>query len=239
MIEKPLDFSLLVVTDSANIDRYKAGFGREIGITPFFATSPDQARQMFKSFDINAVVYPNDLLFTPADFRKKDPNTAVAVTTTKPDTTRFDDLVGVWAFEAGADQFFREPIQPRVLASYMRSVVRRTRENIGEEDYEHFVLGDFDLDFIRYEFKKKGKQLSLREKEVNVLKAFVLNRGKLLTREQLLDHAWGAESYLVEARNVDVQVRALREKMEDDPGKPKYFQSVRGFGYKFNIETSD
>ena len=95
------------------------------------------------------------------------------------------------------------------------------------------VFGELEIDFESYEVRKSGKELELTTREFELLKFLATQPEKIFTREKLLENVWGYE-YYGDVRTVDVTVRRLREKIEDDPSMPKYIITKRGVGYYFN-----
>jgi two-component system alkaline phosphatase synthesis response regulator PhoP len=94
-------------------------------------------------------------------------------------------------------------------------------------------LGNIKLDLCKHEVYKKGEKIDLTLKEFELLKLLIENKGKVLSRNHLLDKVWGYE-YYGETRTVDVHIRYLRKKIEDDSNSEKYIQTVRGVGYKID-----
>lgn len=138
----------------------------------------------------------------------------------------FDKILGL---ELGADDYITKPFSVRELLARVKAVLRR---NSKEEKKNVVQIYDLKLDFDKHEVLKDGKKIDLTLKEFELLKLLILNKGKVLTRDFLLDKVWGYE-YYGETRTVDVHVRHLRQKIEDDDKNPRYIETVRGIGYKF------
>ncbi|CCJ33375.1 MULTISPECIES: winged helix-turn-helix domain-containing protein [Caloramator] len=138
----------------------------------------------------------------------------------------FDKILGL---ELGADDYITKPFSVRELLARVKVVLRR---NSKEEKKNVVQIHDLKLDFDKHEVLKDGKKIELTLKEFELLKLLILNKGKVLTRDFLLDKVWGYE-YYGETRTVDVHVRHLRQKIEDDDKNPRYIETVRGIGYKF------
>lgn len=146
-------------------------------------------------------------------------------------TARDDELDKVLGLELGADDYMTKPFSPRELVARIKAIMRRTNfENETEED-DVIVIGDLLINESRHVVQFKGKPLELTPKEFELLLFFAKHRGKVLSRDQLLNGVWDFE-YDGDTRIVDVHVSHLREKIEDNPKKPKYIQTIRGFGYK-------
>lgn len=137
----------------------------------------------------------------------------------------FDKILGL---EIGAEDYITKPFSVRELLARIKVVLRR---NVKEDSSKIIKLGNLEIDMDRHEVTKNGKKIDLTLKEFELLKLLVFNKGKVLTRDFLLDKVWGYE-YYGETRTVDVHVRHLRQKIEDDDKNPRYIETVRGIGYK-------
>ena len=135
--------------------------------------------------------------------------------------------------EQGADDYITKPFSVKELLARISSVLRRY--NIQEMPMEENILelGNIKLDLCKHEVYKKGEKIDLTLKEFELLKLLIENKGKVLSRNHLLDKVWGYE-YYGETRTVDVHIRYLRKKIEDDSNSEKYIQTVRGVGYKID-----
>ncbi|TDT61845.1 response regulator transcription factor [Fonticella tunisiensis] len=151
-------------------------------------------------------------------------NTPIIMLTAKGE--EFDKILGL---ELGADDYITKPFSVRELLARIKAVLRR---NVKEDQSKIVHVGDLVIDMDRHEVTKSGNVLELTLKEFELLKLLVLNKGKVLTRDFLLDKVWGYE-YYGETRTVDVHIRHLRKKIEEDDKNPRYIETVRGIGYKF------
>ncbi len=141
----------------------------------------------------------------------------------------FDKVLGL---ELGADDYITKPFSVRELVARVKAMFRRVNNQIPQES-EVIQHGDITIDCIRREVVKAGKLLELPLKEFELLKMLVQNKGKVLSRDLLLEKVWGFD-YYGETRTVDVHIRYLRQKIEDDDNNPVYIETVRGIGYRFN-----
>jgi len=152
-------------------------------------------------------------------------------------TARTHDAEKVMGLELGADDYVTKPYNPRELRARVKAVLRRTRGTGGRETAaageEPVRFGDVEADFERGEVRRAGQRVDLSALEYKLLQVFVRNRGRLLSREQLLDAAWG-HGVVLNDRVVDNHIVGLRRKLEDDPTKPRFFLNVRGLGYRFD-----
>jgi len=144
-------------------------------------------------------------------------------------TAKGDEVDKVVGLELGADDYVTKPFGMRELLARVRALLRRTEAGV---EGEMLVTGDLQIDLRRREVTRAGRLLELKPKEMELLLFFVRNRGRAFTREQLLRDVWGYD-FFGDSRTVDVHVRWLRQKIEDDPGRPARLVTVRGTGYRF------
>ncbi|MDR2514010.1 MAG: response regulator transcription factor [Christensenellaceae bacterium] len=148
-------------------------------------------------------------------------------------TARGDEVDKILGLELGADDYITKPFSVRELAARVKSLLRRVAPQ-QESEPQTLRCGDIMIDITNYEAFKGGEKLSLTLKEFELLKVLVLSRGKVLTRDFLLDRIWGYE-YYGETRTVDVHIRHLRQKLGEEP----YIETVRGVGYRFVDKDQD
>jgi two-component system alkaline phosphatase synthesis response regulator PhoP len=153
-------------------------------------------------------------------------------------TAKTQEAEKILGLEGGADDYVTKPFSPRELRARIRALLRRVvsdplksgAANTGEEIHK---FGCCELDLARFELRRNGESIDTTTTELKLLAAFVRNRGRLLTRERLLDEVWGAGIAITD-RVIDNHVVSLRKKIEDEPTAPRFLISVRGAGYRFD-----
>lgn len=143
-----------------------------------------------------------------------------------------EELDMVLGLELGADDYVAKPFSPKVLFSRIKAILRRNREI--EKTPRVLAFGDFSLDIDRYLLKKKEQFIPITLSEFGILKRLILNRGKVLTRNQLLDDVHNDDAFIVD-RNIDVHIAALRKKLGPNF---HWIETVRGVGYRLKEELN-
>lgn len=138
----------------------------------------------------------------------------------------FDRVLGL---ELGADDYITKPFSIRELMARVKAVLRRTAIKPVDKS---FNFGKITIDFEKHEILKDGNKVELTLKEFELLEILIKNKGRVMTRDFLLDKIWGYE-YIGETRTVDVHIRHLRQKIEEDDKNPRYIETIRGIGYRF------
>ncbi len=144
-------------------------------------------------------------------------------------TAKAQEAEKVLGLELGADDYVTKPFSPRELRARIKAVLRRTEAQVSDV----YRFGDVELDFARGEVNRGGMAVDVTPLELKLLKAFVASRGRILSRDQLLEAAWGSQTFVTD-RVVDAHIVSLRRKIEPEPAKPRYLVSVRGLGYRFD-----
>jgi two-component system alkaline phosphatase synthesis response regulator PhoP len=146
-------------------------------------------------------------------------------------TARSQETEKVVGLDSGADDYVTKPFSVRELRARIRAQLRRHIRS-AERVYR---FGDCEVDFDRAELKRKGKVVDITAQELRLLDVFLQNRGRVLSRERLIDAAWG-NGLAITDRVVDTHVFNLRKKIEPVPSEPTYLVGVRGLGYRFEDE---
>ncbi len=149
-------------------------------------------------------------------------------------TAKEEEIDKVLGLELGADDYITKPFSMRELIARIKANIRRTDFADATRDVPSDVqtFGNLEIDMNRFEVRKSGQALELTQREFELLKYLAAAEGRVFSREQLLEEVWGYE-YYGDIRTVDVTVRRLREKLEDDSSDPKYIMTKRGIGYYF------
>ncbi len=144
-------------------------------------------------------------------------------------TAKTEEAERVLGLEIGADDYITKPFSARELRARVKAVLRRTET----ESPKRYCFGDVEADFSRGVLRRAGKPVEITALELKLLEAFVEARGRILSRQQLLDAAWAGNVFVTD-RAVDFHIVNLRRKIEPEPKKPRYLMSVRGLGYRFD-----
>ena len=142
--------------------------------------------------------------------------------------TEVDKVVGL---ELGADDYVTKPYSKAELIARIKAVLRR-QSDLSESIDPVLVAGPVRIDVERHQVNVNNESISLPLKEFELLEFLLRNKGRVLTRTQLIDRVWGSD-YFGDTKTLDVHIKRLRAKIENDPANPVYIQTIRGLGYKF------
>jgi DNA-binding response OmpR family regulator len=220
---------ILVVEDEANIalaledDLKKEGYDVEV------AGDGDRAcsRALETAFDLillDVMLPRKDGYEVCRDLRRAHVRTPILML-----TARTEEAEKVLGLELGADDYVTKPYSPRELRARVKALLRRAADELPEV----YRFGDVEVDFTRYEVRRGGRLVKVTPTEFKLLAVLIRQRGRALTRDQLLDLAWGRGVFVTD-RVVDNQVASLRKKIEPKPAQPRYLRNVRGVGYRFD-----
>jgi len=158
---------------------------------------------------------------------RKNSNIPIIMLTAKTDEV--DKIIGL---EFGADDYITKPFSFRELVARIRAVMRRTKTRPPVESPSVLQGGDVVMDIPRRKVTVRGKVVHLPMKQFDLLRALMIRNGEVIERDKLFEEVWRKES-IKNMGTLDVHVRWLREKIEEDPARPKHVRTVRGVGYKF------
>ncbi|HZJ76082.1 MAG TPA: response regulator YycF [Oscillospiraceae bacterium] len=147
-------------------------------------------------------------------------------------TAKEEEVDKVLGLEMGADDYITKPFGMRELLARIKANLRRINVNASNKTAGVLSINNITIDFAKYEVKKNDDIIDLTFREFELFKFLAVRAGQVFTREQLLEQVWGYE-YYGDIRTVDVTVRRLREKVEDNSGTPEYILTKRGVGYYF------
>lgn len=145
-------------------------------------------------------------------------------------TAKGEETDKILGLEMGADDYITKPFSVRELVARIKAVLRRSKDSSNKKQ-EVIKIDDIEINIEKHEVIRDDEKLELTLKEFELLRILSENRGKVLSRNFLLDEVWGYD-YYGETRTVDVHIRHLRRKLKDDNKNTKYIETVRGIGYK-------
>lgn len=199
--------------------------GYEVEVVADGETAGRRARE--KPFDLillDVMLPGKDGFAVCRELRRTGLQTPIIMLTAK--TREAEKVLGL---ELGADDYITKPFSPLELRARIKAVLRRSAGGVPEV----YRFGDVEINFGRCELRRGGELVELTPIELKLLATFIRHRGKVLSRDQLLDEAWGRGTYATD-RVVDNHITNLRKKIEPRPSEPRYLISVRGIGYRFD-----
>lgn len=223
---------ILVVDDEPSIVTLLKFNLEQAGYEVVTAEDGNTGLDLSMSDDLDLIVL--DLMLPGMDgmdvckvLRQEKVDTPILMLTAKDD--EFDKILGL---ELGADDYLTKPFSPREVVARVKAILRRAQTEKVEEG-RIMRIGDLEIHLDRYDVYYKGELLVLTPKEFELLLYLANHKGKVLSRDQLLNGVWDFQ-YDGDTRIVDVHVSHLREKIEEDTKQPVYLKTIRGFGYKLD-----
>lgn len=228
--------TILIVEDEESLADPLAFLLRKEGFEPIVAHDGKTALEEFERHDVDIVLL--DLMLpgmSGTDVCKQlRATSSVPVIMVTARDSEIDKVVGL---ELGADDYVTKPYSSRELIARIRAVLRRGGDAVEvEEEFEEQVLegGRVRMDVERHTVSVDGEPISMPLKEFDLLEYLLRNAGRVLTRGQLIDRIWGAD-YVGDTKTLDVHVKRLRSKIEQEPSRPQHLVTVRGLGYKYEV----
>ena len=221
---------ILIVEDDPNIlEALKYNLGKE-GYDTFMAVDGVQALDMARANKLDLIILdimlPEMSGFEVCRILRKEMAVPIIML-----TARDDEIDKVTGLDLGADDYMTKPFSVRELMARIRALIRRMEiQTVIPETPRKF--GDIEIDILHHTIKRAGVALNLSPKEFDLLAFLTANKGLVFSRDQLLEKVWGYD-YSGDTRTVDVHIRWLREKIEDNSEEPRRLITVRGVGYKF------
>jgi two-component system response regulator RegX3 len=223
---------VLVVEDEQSLREALVFFLEKEGHQVSVAVDGEEAIRVFESSGPEIILL--DLMLPKIDGNqvckqiRQSSNVPIIMLTAKD--SEIDKIVGL---EIGADDYVTKPYSTRELLARINAVLRRQVEPPITAD-SVLIAGELRLDSDRHVVTLDGNPLTLPLKEFELLELLMENVNRVLTRGQIIDRVWGS-NYFGDTKTLDVHIKRLRSKVEEDPARPKYIQTVRGLGYKLEV----
>lgn len=227
---------VLVIDDDIKLNDLLKEYLSKFGFSVRTAAHPDDGLKMLKKEEpdiiILDVMLPGMDGFEVCKEIRKSWSIPILMLTARGDVT--DRIVGL---EIGADDYLPKPFEPRELVARMQTIIRRS-SGVGRQDKNIQQFGALTIDFDKHSALINNKSVELTTAEYEILALFVKKAGKVLNRDQILDHIRGIE-WEAFNRSVDVLISRIRQKLGDDPKNPHYIKTVWGTGYMFIGDEND
>jgi two-component system response regulator RegX3 len=225
--------TVLVVEDEASfVEALVVGLERE-GFRVHVARDGAEALELFELVQPDLVLL--DLMLPRVSgidvCRSLRARSSVPIIMVTAKSSEIDTVVGL---EIGADDYVAKPFRMRELVARMRAALRRVPRSGDVVVDDVLEVGDVRLDPDRHEVVVRGELVSFPLKEFELLELLLTNAGRVLPRETLISRVWGAD-YVGDTKTLDVHVKRLRAKVEDDPAQPRRIVTIRGLGYKYEV----
>jgi DNA-binding response OmpR family regulator len=223
--------SILIVDDEETIREVVRRYLEREGFSVEEAADGYEALDLIRSISPDLIIL--DLMLPGIDglsltqHIRQDRQIPILMLTAKGEAS--DRIRGL---DLGADDYVAKPFSPQEVVSRVRAIIRRTNKEPQAGFGGKLIFGDLTIDPVSRMVSLENNAVTLTVKEFDLLYFFARNPRQVFSRAQLLEHVWGDELY-TDPSTVTVHIRRLREKIESDPGKPKYLLTVWGIGYKF------
>ncbi|MGI6669870.1 MAG: response regulator transcription factor [Acetivibrionales bacterium] len=222
---------VLVVEDEPSIRKFIAINLKRNGFTVLEAESGEKGIEMAATYKPEVMVL--DVMLPGIDgfqvcgrLREEMPELIIIML-----TARGQDIDKITGLEIGADDYMVKPFNPRELVARIRTILRRT-ETLKTPDDDILCHKNMRMDLKSQKFFKDDVEIELTPTEYQILKMFMSNIGRALSRNELFNSVWG-KNYFGDLKTLDVYIRRLREKIEENPSKPQHIETVWGYGYRW------
>lgn len=225
---------ILVVDDEDSILQLVAYNLRRAGYDVITAGNGEDALRLFRAEGPDLVIL--DVMLPGVDgfevckeLRKESDKPILML------TARGEEIDRVIGFEIGADDYVAKPFSPRELVGRVKAILRRSRKDAadpGENEGNTLVFGPLSINFVTYEVTVSGRRVDPTPTEFQILKVLSQNPNRVFSRDELVDRVMG-QDFFGDVRTIDVHIRHLRSKIEENPSEPRFIETVRGAGYKF------
>lgn len=230
-----MEEKILIVDDEEHIVTLLSYNIEKAGYSIDAAYDGNEAIQKAQQFDYDLIIL--DVMLPKIDgmevmkhLRMNRIDTPILMVTARD--TEVDTILGL---ELGADDYLTKPFSPKEVVARIRAILRRAKKQ-DKNDYSHIQVGDLSIFPEKYEAKLGDESLAFTRKEFELLIYLSKNKGKVLSRDQLLSEIWNYD-FVGDTRIVDVHISRLREKIEADTKRPRYIKTVHGLGYKMEDPT--
>ena len=224
------DTVLVVEDEESYVEALRSGLSRE-GFLVKVARDGSEALSLFEVAKPDLVLL--DLMLPKVSglevCRRIRAHSAVPIIMVTARDAEIDTVVGL---EVGADDYVTKPYRIRELVARMRAVMRRAGPAEMEQHEGVLHVGDVRLDPDRHEVTLREQPVRMPLREFEVLELLMVNAGRVVTRDTLIDRVWGGD-YVGDTKTLDVHIKRLRAKLEDDPARPNRITTIRGLGYRF------
>jgi len=224
----PSDKRVLLIDDDERLNALLTTYLGRFGFTVRAVTHPEQGLRALKSDPPDVIVLdvmlPDVDGFTLCRKIRESSRIPIVMLTARGDVT--DRIVGL---ELGADDYLPKPFEPRELLARIQAILRRGQ---GGDNRERVRVGDLDLNWAIRSAQVRGRDLALTNAEFEVLGLLVRNRGRVLSRDRIINETRGIDWEAFD-RSIDVLISRLRQKLGDDPKRPVFIRTVRSAGYLF------
>ena len=223
--------TVLIVDDDEAVQTMLYKVIRSNGIQAQIASGGEQALQMIRrsSFDLillDVNMHGMDGFEVIQRLRSQGIQTPIIIV-----SGRQEDYDTLYGLDIGADDYVTKPFNPVVLGAKVKALIRRTKGSAGSSSV--ITAGPFLYNTSTLRFYKNSEEIVLSSKENAIMKLFIDNVNRIFPKDMIYDLVWGES--IIDENAIMVYINRLRQKIEDDPAKPKYIQTVRGLGYRFVI----